>query len=335
MNDQKKRNRLFKGILFFIVLDLIITSLILYRQFNKDYTLPIQSEIPARLDQFKLQLMDYENLQYFFEPTANTVEKDTPDWLGYSATYSINSDALNERFDYSPGNKGSTYRIITLGASYTFGLYVDTQDNFSEKLEDLLNNNLQCQDYGKFEVINLGFPAYDFAYSVARFNKRGLKYQPDLVLWLIYDDNFNRINEYLLPIEKKLADQGIPFYDSEKKIYSLNSQAIKEFRKTYSAEEINKYQSYALSLISQKYHQELRFIHFRNLQEKYRRMLLEIAEGSKNIKVFGGLTAVSDLEEYRLADKHPNNRGHEIIAKELFNFLKENQFKACSLVKSL
>lgn len=329
MNDKKKRNRLFKGILFFIVLDLIITSLILLKHINSDSLLPSQPKMPARLDEFNLQFTDYENLKYFFEPAANTVEKDTPLWLGYTATYSINGDALNERFDYTPGKNPGAFRIITLGASYTFGLYVDTQDNYSEKLEDLLNNNLQCQDYEKFEVINLGFPAYDFVYSSARFNKRGLKYQPDLVLWLIYDDNFYRVNEYLLPIEKGLAGKGVAFFDSEKKIYSQNFQAMEEFRKTYSQDEIMDYQNKALSSVAKNFKGQLRFIHFGNLQENYRKELLKISKDHSNIKVWGGLTNVSDMDEYRLADKHPNKKGHEIIAEELFTYLRENQFKSC------
>src|SRR4030067_1940185 len=54
-----------------------------------------------------LRLADYttnnhdSNLKYFYEPKAKNTIIEKPDWLDNSATYTINSDTLNERFEYS------------------------------------------------------------------------------------------------------------------------------------------------------------------------------------------------------------------------------------------
>jgi len=73
-------------------------------------------------------------LQYFYEPEPNTIENVNP-WVPYKAIYTINSDSLNERFDYTTKKPDKTFRIVTLGDSYTYGLYVDTENNYSEKLD--------------------------------------------------------------------------------------------------------------------------------------------------------------------------------------------------------
>jgi len=77
-------------------------------------------------------------LKYFYEPKSNTKEKATrwaPEWTIPSTFktdgiyYTINSDSLNERFNYSIEKPKNTYRIITLGDSFTFGVFVNTKDN--------------------------------------------------------------------------------------------------------------------------------------------------------------------------------------------------------------
>lgn len=93
-------------------------------------------------------------LKYYYTLKPNLPESDSPDWLPYKAVYTINSDGLNERRDYTVAKDQGTFRIVTLGDSFTFGHFVNTSDNWTEKLEDLLHNDAKCR--GKnFEVINL------------------------------------------------------------------------------------------------------------------------------------------------------------------------------------
>ena len=56
---------------------------------------------------------------------------------------------------YIKKNK-DTFRIITLGDSFTFGMYINTKDNWTELLEDKLNSDMGCKNISMFEVINLG-----------------------------------------------------------------------------------------------------------------------------------------------------------------------------------
>ncbi len=133
-------------------------------------------------------------LKYFYELKPASVQTEHPDWLPYEATYTFNADGLNERYDYPITKPADTFRIITLGDSFTFGHYVNTKDNWTEKLEDDLNAS--CKSSMKYEVINLGVYGYDMQYSLERYRLRGAKYQPDFVIWLLLGE---RMNELMRP----------------------------------------------------------------------------------------------------------------------------------------
>src|SRR3990167_8089785 len=112
-----------------------------------------KQQYSANLKNKNLVFSKKGELVYYFEPEANTTDTDSPDWLGTTAKYSYNSDGLNERFNYPIDKPADTFRIITLGASYVFCLYVNTPENFSELLEVELNK-FSCPAYKKIEVIN-------------------------------------------------------------------------------------------------------------------------------------------------------------------------------------
>ncbi|HRN70508.1 MAG TPA: SGNH/GDSL hydrolase family protein, partial [Candidatus Woesebacteria bacterium] len=135
-------------------------------------------------------------LAYYYEPNPNSVEA-VNEWGPYKGKYTINKDSLNERFEYAIDKPKNTFRIITLGDSYTYGLYVDTKDNWTEQLEDILNSKIQCRAIETIEVINLGVHGYDIQYANERFELRGKKYNPDLVLWLIKSDDLIQLNEVM------------------------------------------------------------------------------------------------------------------------------------------
>ena len=165
MNINKKK----KIILAFVVLTELIAGSVFLLNFY-------QRKIVHRTqDPEKIAVIKKENLifpeeseyQYYYELKPNIEEVDNKDWLPYEARYSYNGDGLNERFDYSTEKPADTFRIITLGDSFTYGHYVNTKDNWTERLEDMLNAPISdFPEIKKFEVINLGMPAFDIPYIV-------------------------------------------------------------------------------------------------------------------------------------------------------------------------
>lgn len=97
----------------------------------------------------------------------------------YKLNFVINSDGLRD-YDYSIQKPKGTYRIITLGDSETFPDEIQLYEQFGKLLEKKLNNSTEIN---KFEVINFGVSGYDTNQSILFFKRKGLKYNPDLVIY--------------------------------------------------------------------------------------------------------------------------------------------------------
>ena len=148
-------------------------------------------------------------LKYFYEPGEDTYQVIEMRWENTNGPekpiYKINNDGLNQESNYLADNKQEgVYRILTLGDSFTFGDNVNTEDNYPSQLQKILNS--QCKNT-KFEVINLGVYGYDIQYAVERYRLRGKKYNPDLVLWFIIDDDILRLEELLIPKMKSYENK--------------------------------------------------------------------------------------------------------------------------------
>lgn len=278
------------------------------------------------------------DLKNFYEPKPNTNEtrKKKMTWLppDYVYTSTINADGLNERFDYSIEKDPNVFRIVTLGDSITFGAYVDTKDNYPERLEDLLNSNLTCRNNKKFEVINLGVGGYDIQYAVERFKRRGIKYSPDLVLWHLWNDDFSELRE-IEEIKAKqyweqmIADGASPEDLAERGFYSLVLKARQELKEQISEQEKIGYHMAALQKLNDYYKGKLVFItrySHGGLINAYMVALRAVANTRRQTYFYNELNPRHE----RLPDNaHPTGKGYVQIAGEIFDYLKQNGLVPC------
>jgi len=149
---------------------------------------------------------------YYYQLSPNVIEKDNPSWLSYTATYTFNSDGLNDRYDYEIPKPEDVYRIVTLGDSFTFGFFVNTVDSWPEQLEDMFVQNSNFCNARNVEVINLGMGGFDIPYIIERYKNVGDKYRPNLILWFESGSGFFRINELIQPLInecKAASTQGV------------------------------------------------------------------------------------------------------------------------------
>lgn len=259
--------------------------------------------------------------EHFYEPKPNKTEI-VNEWGPYLGKYTINKDTLIERYDYEVKKSSKTFRIITLGDSYTYGLYVDTPNNWTEKLEDLLNSKLKCSNLNKFEVINLGVQGYDIQWEVERFLLRGMKYNPDLVLWLLKEDDSRQVNEIMFEkTAKYLPGKGyenwargmIETYNElgEKKIYDIQREAFTDFFEVYIGRTVlmtfpdrNKYPYDIIDNVIEKYKVRSDFIYLKDIY--------------------------ANKENFYNEDLHPTVSGHEVIAKDIFGYITETSLIPCN-----
>ncbi len=321
--------KLFYPLFIFVELLLLTGIIILTVKIVELYTGKVKNvQYVITTDNNLIFNTNYGKLKYFYEPKPNTLETWRLDLLGYNTGYSINSDSLNEKNDYSIIKRNNTYRIITIGDSFTYGVFIEQSGNYSKVLEGLLNK-LQCVDLNNFEVINLGIPGYDIEYTVERLVKRGIKYNPDLVIWLTQDGNFTRINEYSLPIEKKLRDSGMPSYErSESGEITTVAQknAVEEVKRIYGIEYIIDYQKKALWRLNQVFLKKLLVFNFDRLSPIHTKILEEFVKTNNNYFYYPDLFDYWNNKYYQLVDGHPNKVGHKKIAYEILDLLIREKF---------
>lgn len=264
-----------------------------------------------------------ESYKYFYEPKANTIEE-VNDWGPHKGIYTINNDGLNERLDYSEIKERNVFRIITLGDSYTYGMYVDTKNNWTEVLEDKLND-LNCNK--KIEIINLGVGGYDISYEVERYKLRGKKYAPDLIIWFLIDQY--RITELINEMTKKNNNKWI------KKGVNINSYepwilARQEVLETYGEEGINRYQLNALRKINSMYKGKILFLVQKT--ESWTKpfpYMYEFKNERANTEIYETVNVNTNPRYHFPTDSHPNIEGYKAIAEDVFNYLTKNNLIPC------
>jgi len=267
-------------------------------------------------------------LKYFYESARGTIEVDQPSWLPYPATYTLTSDGLNEQHDYPVKRAPHTFRIMTLGDSFTFGQYVNTADNWPDKLEDLFQTN--CQGTTQVQVINLGEAGYDVQYIAHRFKIRGVKYNPDLIIWLESGSGFDRIMELMEPYLSK--DPTIT-YKTESNGFLYDTQ----WRETVNAIHAKYSDRQIFTQISAAWSD---FFRSRGVTKTVIATFADIDLINKiKLKYWTYNQPNTWLDEnipgingagYVVRDGHPNVQGQDLIAQSIFQYLILNHLAMCS-----
>jgi hypothetical protein len=287
----------------------------------------------------KMQKNESGNLKFYYEPPINTTTTNEADWLPYVATYKHNEDGLNDLTNYTLEKPSNAVRILTLGDSFVYGMFVNTEDNFSELLEQELNSQQICPQETKFEILNFGVGGYDIEYSVERFIKKGLKYNPDLVLWYIRDDDFFLINEQFLEralyFEKRLETKEPSALNSEDIKIKATNLTYKEFydkNNTFrSSEERRVYiepEMASVPRLVESYNGPLVIFTFSDTPEEYKGYIHELIQNNQNgnIRYFD---VFPDIETFHPYDYHPTAKGHKTIADSLHQFLLNFSLLPC------
>lgn len=268
-------------------------------------------------------------LKYYYEPKPNTTEAVEKSWLPYKWMIHYNSEGLNDRFDYSVVKPPDTYRIVALGDSFTNGEYVNVADNYPEKLENLLNSQMHCRNIKKFEVLNLGVAGYDIQYAVHRFKLHGAKYDPDLVIWFMFDNDFIALNELTvgkrLQYEAELKASGAadPEYVNGE-FFPVWIKLSEEIYKEYGQDRLIAQGYKDLTGFSELYPGPLLIFTPNWTPPKFRELMKLYTIGRGNAYFY------DELPDYdTLPDSHPSAKGYTTIVASLFNYLTREKIIPC------
>lgn len=271
-----------------------------------------------------IEIKEGKTLEFFYEPRPNTTETVKRNWLSYSPTYHINSDSLNERYEYEEKKGEGVFRIVALGDSFTFGAYVDTKANWTELLEDYLNKKYMCSAVTKYEVINLGMDGYDTAYEVERYVRRGKKYTPDLIVMLVTD--FGRVTEHRLSRKRTMPTMTA----RQKEEYWKKGNFYPEMN-IYDGELTHEdrvaYQEISFKRLMSQYTHPLLIVDF-SLNDSYKDDIVKLVGQYKSVKLTNMKLKRND-KRYILPDWHPNMEGHKKIMEEIAGNIMDNALLPC------
>lgn len=302
-------------VLFFILQILILTTIAL------GVFLKSQSNVSVNYINRKNVISSPSgDFKFFFEPKANTNQADEN--KKFEVYYTINGDTLNDRYDYEQIKGKRIYRIITLGDSFTFGLHVDTKNNWTEILEDLLNNK-KCEDFDKFEVINLGVSGYDRQYALQRFIKRGVKYSPNLVIWFDFEPyrNTEKIQQVFNDYLKTHPPGELPSNFKSSIQYELIAKT--------SDEELQKMVIATSQKFSKYYSGKLILMALPAMSRSQKDTLKKVASLRSSTYFFDGLPDIYKYNLTFLNDGHPNKEGSRQIAQTILRYLFEKKIVGC------
>ncbi len=314
-----------------IVLEILIISILLFQIIYRNTKNEVTSISPLQSSSYDFSQRG--NLKYFYEPKPNITRTDTADWLPNKIAYPLNNEGSNNLTDLEIEKPADTYRIVVLGDSYTFGIYVDQSKNYPAQLESNLNSQ-SCGNIKNFEVINLGVPGYDLEYSLERFKSKGLKYSPDLVIWFIKDDDITQINELIKiraeQIRKEFEKNGeIKNYEKNQTFYPYMMIVEEQLKEELGIENLIMQGRSKIDQLRSLYGGKLVLLSFAN------KLLME-HDFFAPYQQQGSTYFFEDFTQlrktyYNFPDRHPNEIGYKYIADQVFAFIKSNDIIHCNI----
>ncbi len=102
----------------------------------------------------------------------------------------FNLEAMFASHAVAAPKAANEYRVVLIGDSSTWGYYLKPDQTSSAYLNQA---NLTWSDGRKMRFYNLGYPTQSLAKDLLILN-HALRYQPDMILWVVSLESFSRIH---------------------------------------------------------------------------------------------------------------------------------------------
>ncbi len=299
-------------------------------------TLAIKVDV---LHRSSLLFGNYGPIKYFYELKPHTTTTIHLLWKNThgpnNPVYTINSDGLNQTSNNAIEKKKGVYRIAAIGDSFTFGRNVNTSQNYPSQLSDILNKRYKCGNIAKFEVLNLGVSGYDLQYAEARYEKRGKKYDPDLILWFLIGDDFRRLDEYQIPIMRKYWNEiqksnNYANYVAKGNYYPDFWKSETDMLRLFGAQNAIRFQESFLNQLRNTGKQPIVLFTFPDTEDIYKNLLTRFSRSTKSVYFYDRIPNIHAINNYILPDSHPSPKGYRAIAENLANYLVSRKIIDCT-----
>jgi len=258
---------------------------------------------------------------FVFRPNASV------DYKG--ARLNINQWGMHDR-DYAKQKPPGTFRIAVLGSSHTVGIGVERMQTYENLVEDRLNAEYGPAHGVKFEILNFAVSGYGPTCGLATFERKILEFAPDALLVGGMDDITWIVNELVNASDKKLAipyaelaevvasadvPPGTPMALAEQRL-SPHARPMLEFVYRRFVELAREHGVIPLATVLPRPEA---------LTDRIRALDAEQAElmrraGFELIDMYSAYGSLSDPSSVwiRKYDRHPDARGHRLLAAALY-----------------
>ncbi|HET9905947.1 MAG TPA: hypothetical protein VFQ23_04885, partial [Anaerolineales bacterium] len=247
---------------------------------------------------------------------------------------SINRWGMRDR-DYEQIPAPDTYRIALTGPSFVMGYGVADDEGFEPLLEDRLNHENSGNAYTKYEILNFAVPGYSAFQNLLVLEQKALQFQPNAIFVMAHQREEDAMVLYLA--DRLTTGVEFPYAD----LIELAHRAGVEAGMT-KAEAERLLKPYGSEILLWTYRQIVEVSHSHGILPVWIFMpTLEDPLHEEEIIYLTGLAEESgfivldlsdaydnqDLDSLVVAywDKHPNAKGHMLIAEDLYRKLREKE----------
>jgi hypothetical protein len=267
-----------------------------------------------------------DNLIVEFVPST------TIDFNGTRIT--INRWGMRDR-DYTLAPPPNTYRIALTGPSFVMGLGVEDNEGFEWLLEDQLNWEHAGEPYARYEILDFAVPGYSPLQDLIVFEQKALSFQPNAIFYMGHQREEESVVGYLadrlsvgaeLPYEDMMAfanaagiEPGTSKDEAIRRLTPLGGQILlRTYQHIVEASHAHNVLPVWIFMptLEDPVH-EAEVTHLSGLANEAGFVTLDLSDAYAN----------QDVDSLVVAywDKHPNAKGHRLIADYLYRALQEKQ----------
>jgi hypothetical protein len=237
--------------------------------------------------------------------------------------------------DYELTPPPNTYRIALTGPSFVMGLGVADGEDFGWLLEERLNRENTVNQYAGFEILNFAVPGYSPIQNLMILEQKIVSFQPNTLFYVAHQREEEAAVMYLADRISAGADLPYPELIELARLAGAESAATKD-------ENIRRLQPIRAEILSWTYRRVVETSRVQGILPVWIFMpTLENPLHEDEITQLTGIAHESgfivlnlfdayenqNLESIVVAywDKHPNAKGHMLIAEDLYRKLRERE----------
>jgi hypothetical protein len=246
----------------------------------------------------------------------------------------INQWGMRDR-DYTQIPSVDTYRIALIGPSFVMGYGVGDSEGFDPLLEDRLNRENTGTPYSHYEILNFAVPGYSAIQDLIVLEQKVMAFQPNAIFFMAHQREEEAVVKYfadrlsvgeqlpypeLMEVARKAGvEPGMTKSEAERRLNPYGAEILSyTYRRIVNVSQAHNILPIWIFMptLEDPLHQD-EITHLTGLAEKSGFIVLDLSHAYDN----------QDPESLVVAywDKHPNPKGHNLIAEELYRKLRESK----------